>query len=314
MKAIVATAYGPPDVLQFRELEKPVPKSNEILIKIHATTVTQGDRRFRTPNPIVIRLLNGLIRPRLVKIFGLELAGEVEEVGEEVKRFIKGDHVFAFTGFHFGAHAEYKCMKEDGPAEKNGLIAIKPTNMTFEQAASVPCGGLTALGLLKKANIQQGQKVLIYGASGSVGTYAVQFAKHFRAEVTGVCSTNNLEMVKALGADKVIDYTQDDFTQNGEKYDIIIDAVRKKAPSDCKRALTEGGVFFSSHSSTKPALEDLLFIKTLIEDGAIRAFIDRCYSFKEIIEAHRYVDLGRKKGNVVISMNQKEPSVHHTTI
>jgi NADPH:quinone reductase-like Zn-dependent oxidoreductase len=303
MKAIVATGYGLPDVLQLREVEKPFPKHNEILIKIHATTVTQADRRFRIPSPLAIRLLNGLMRPKLITILGLELAGEIEAVGKGVKRFTKGDQVFAFTGFYFGGYAEYKCMAEDGTAEKNGLVTKKPINMTYEEAAAVPCGGLTALGLVRKANVRAAKKVLIYGASGSIGTYAVQLAKHFGAEVTGVCSTSNLEMVKSLGADEVIDYTKNDFTKSGKVYDVVIDAVHKKSPSHYKSVLKKNGIFLSAHSSTKPKLEDLNFLKELVEAGKIRSVIDRHYPLEQVSEAHRYVDLGRKKGNVVIMVD-----------
>ncbi|ELR72055.1 alcohol dehydrogenase, zinc-containing [Fulvivirga imtechensis AK7] len=234
---------------------------------------------------------------------GLELAGEVEATGEEVKNFRRGDQVFAFTGFYFGAYAEYKCMAEDGAAKTDGLVTKKPENLSFREAAAVPSGGLTALGIIRKADIKKDQKVLIYGASGSIGTYAVQLAKVFGGRVTGVCSTSNLEMVSSLGADAVIDYTKEDFTKSGEKYDVIIDAVHKKSRAFCKRALKNGGVFLSAHSSTVPGLEDLIFLRELLEADKIRPVIDRCYPIEQVADAHRYVDQGRKKGNVVLTLD-----------
>ncbi|KGL61714.1 NAD(P)-dependent alcohol dehydrogenase [Polaribacter sp. Hel1_85] len=326
MKAVVCTKYGPPEVLQIQEVEKPFPKDNEVLVKVYASTVSAADykvRSFDIPTSIwlPVRLFLGLRKPRK-SVLGMELSGKIESVGKDVKLFKKGDNVFAATLQTFGAYAEYKCLPEYGP------IALKPTNATYEEAAAIPIGARTAFHYLKTiAQVKIGQKVLIYGASGSVGTYAVQLAKYFGAEVTGICSKANLDLVKSLGADKVIDYEKTDFENNFENYDIIFITVDKYPFKVCIAALNKNGYYlnigrplknlsmiWTSISSSKkvivgknsPETVDVLTIlKRLVEGGQLRIIIDREYSINQIVEAHKYADMGHKKGNVVITINEE---------
>jgi NADPH:quinone reductase-like Zn-dependent oxidoreductase len=305
MKAMIYTQYGPPEVLRLTNLPKPAPHPNEVLIKIRATTVTIGDCRMRsfTVPPeqwLFARLYLGLFRPRRL-VLGMELAGDIEAVGAAVTRFKPGDPVFASTfEANWGGYAEYKCFPD------NGVLALKPDNLDYGEAAAAVGGGWTALRCLRRANLQPGQEVLIYGASGAVGTNAVQLARSlFGAQVTGVCSAANLELVKSLGAAHVLDYTRQDFTQQGQHYDVVFDAVAKFPPAQARKALKPGGVYLNVHHHASPKtgttmLQELLELKELLEAGHYKPVIDRVYPFEQIVEAHRYVEQGHKKGNVVI--------------
>lgn len=322
MKAAVYTRYGPPSVVRIEDVEKPIPGDNEVLVRVHATTVCAADWRLRKADPLFIRFMIGLWRPKKIHILGMEFAGTVESVGKSVTRFQPGDQVFGGMGFKLGAHAEYVCLPEDG------RLAIKPVNMTFEEAAAVLFGGFSALSFLKKANIQAGQKVLVYGASGSVGVFAVQLAKHFGARVTGVCGTSNLALVKSLGADEVVDYTCEDFSTAGRVYDVVVDTVGKSGFSRSLKVLKRGGYFLrigasggfasivggmlrSQWASLTGAAkviggmagggaEDQSFLKGLIEAGELRTVIDRRYPLDRIADAHRHAEGGHKKGHVVV--------------
>lgn len=307
MKAIMYTKYGPPEVLQLKTLEQPVPKDHEVLVRVRATTVTVGDirmRGFEVPRWqwLFARIYLGILKPKR-PVLGMELAGDVEAVGRRVTRFKPGDQVVASTfGASFGGYAQYKCLPEEG------VLAHKPVNISYEEAAAVPVGGMTALRILRQGRIERGQKVLIYGASGSVGTYAIQLAKYFGADVTGVCSTVNLDMVRALGADRVIDYTQEDIAAGGETYDMIFDAVGKLAKSHARQALKKTGRYISViNAGGEETLEQLLFLNELIEAGQLKPVIDRCYPLEAMVEAHRYVEKGHKKGNVAVMVARHNP-------
>lgn len=317
MKAIVYEQYGPPEVLHLKEVEKPTPKDNEILVRIIATAVNIADVRLRKADPWAVRLFFGLTKPKK-SILGGVFSGEIVEIGKSVAQFKVGDKIFGSTGMNFGAYAEYICLPEDG------IFSIKPDKISHEQAATIPFGGTTALHFLKKANIKPGQKVLIYGASGAVGTAAVQLAKYFGAEVTGVCSTSNIEMLKSIGADKVIDYTKEDFTKTGEKYDVIFETVNKLSFSNSIKSLKKQGTLILSASAFSGMLQglwssitsgrkvitglisqkgaDIIFLKELIEKGRYKAVVDRSYPLEQMVEAHRYVEQGHKKGNVSITL------------
>lgn len=317
MRAAVYTQYGPPEVLQVKQVEKPTHKKNEILLRIKATAVNSGDWRLRKADPFAVRFIFGVIKPK-INILGIVFSGEVECVGEDVKNFKVGDFVFGHTDMKFGAYAEYICLPE------NGSLALKPTTISHKEAAVIPFGGVTALHFIKKAKIKSGQKVLIVGASGSVGSAAVQLAKSFGADVTGVCSTANIALVKSIGADKVIDYTKEDFTQNGETYDVIFDAVKAISVSRSLKALNKNGIMILSAAGMSEMLKglwismtskkkvmtgvishkaaDILFLKELIEADKLKPVIDRTYSLEQIAAAHFYVEKGHKKGNVAIEI------------
>jgi NADPH:quinone reductase-like Zn-dependent oxidoreductase len=319
MKAFVCTKYGSPEVLKMTECEKPVPKSDEVSIKIYATSVTNSDIFIRSSSIplrmlIPFRLMIGITRPRHA-VIGEVFSGEIEAVGTQIKRFHVGDQVYGLTGFSLGAYADFKCMKETD--SKQGCIALKPKNISFEEATAAAYGGSLALQYLEKGDIKPGQKVLVYGASGTSGTIAVQLAKHLGAEVTGVCSTKNLELVKSLGADKILDYTDRDSIAKLETYDFILDSVGKRRTSElkevCKNSLRQNGRYVSIDDGDLELNSDRLNkIRELIESGMVKPVNDKCYPFEQMVEAHRYVELGHKKGNVAITVNQKMPTVTST--
>ena len=309
MKAVVCTKYGPPEVLQLREVAKPTPKNKEVLIRIYATAVTASDCIIRGAKlalvpGLLMRVVLGFTKPRK-PILGLVVAGDIEAVGKEVTRFSPGDPVYGFTGFGFGSYAQYTCMPDE--ESMRGCLASKPVTISYEKAAAVPYGAMLAMHFLKRGNIQPGQKVLIYGASGAVGTTAVQIAKYYKAEDAGVCSTTNLDLVKSLGADNVLDYTRQDCLAGGERYDLVLDAVGKRKSSKlklrCRNALTANGKYISVDDAVpKLRVEYLVLLKELIETGRFKPVIDRIYPLEQLVDAHRYVDMGHKRGNVVVTV------------
>ena len=305
MKAVICTKYGSPEVLRIKEVAKPVPRDNEVLIKVYATTTHIGDTRIRRADPFLARLVFGLFNPKKNLILGMEASGEIESAGKDVSSFKKGDKVFAWTGFGLGAYAEYICLPEKskaGTLGKRGLVILKPENLSHQEAAAIPAGGITALKNLQKANIREGQKILINGASGSLGTFAIQLAKYYGAEVTAVCSSENFDLVKSIGADRVIDYKKEDFTKTNEKYDIVYDAVVKSKQANCKGILRENGIYLNNSRLPEIKEDDLLLLKSLVENNKLKPIVDKIYSIDEIVEAHRYVDKGHKKGNVIITV------------
>jgi NADPH:quinone reductase-like Zn-dependent oxidoreductase len=329
VRAVVYDTYGPPDVLRIEEVEQPVPKDDELLVKVYAAAVTRADCATREANrrsglaiAFISRLISGLRRPKQ-RILGTEFAGKVAAAGAAVTEFAIGDHVFGSSGFRFGAHAEFICMRE------SARIAPLPAGMSFEEAAAVCDGGLNALWCLRRGNLRKGQRILIYGASGAIGTAGVQLAKYFEADVTAVCSTKNVELMRSLGADRVVDYTQEDFTTNGETYDVIFDAVGKHSFGRCRSSLRPGGSYLATDGfrnlflalwtsrfgdkkvvfSIPPRYtkQDVLFLKKLIETGKYRAVIDRCYPLEDVVDATRYVETEQKTGNVVLTINGRMP-------
>jgi NADPH:quinone reductase-like Zn-dependent oxidoreductase len=314
MKAIICTKYGPPEVLKLKEVEKPVPRDNEVRVKIFAAVATISDCYVRSGKVnfwlwLPMRIYVGFMKPRN-PILGFDLAGEIEAVGKDVKQFKNGDQIFAFAGKSFGAYAEYNCLPADGlHFPKDCIMSLKPINLNYEEAAAVPSRGILALHFVRKGNIQLGQKVLIYGASGGIGTFAIQIAKYFGAEVTGVCCTSNLEMVKSLGADKVINYIEEDFSKREEQYDFILDATphnktnRKNLKLQCRKKLAPNGQYISVDDGTpKSRTEDLIFLKDLIEAGKLKSAIGKVFNLEQLPEAHRYIEQGHKKGNAVIKI------------